>query len=170
MKRRTVLAAGGLAVVGTGGYLYSWLSHSPTIPDGMAVETLYVTQPVFAEQQYERPGVRESESLLVRDETAAEELFVESESIQQFVTDTDFEQSYVAVVDHRRSSSWDLYLETIERVSPDELSVTAIAQNWPPGQVDDLGIHVLLLRITDEEHPVPDDITVTVTERDRPQI
>jgi len=169
MKRRTVLAAGGLAVLGTGGYLYSWLSHSATIPDGMTVETLYVTQPVFTEQQYERPGVRESESLLVSDETAAEELFVESESVQQFVTKTDFEQSYVVVVDHRRSSSWDLYLDSIERVSPDKLSVTGVAQNWPPEQVDDLGVHVLLLRITDEEHPVPDNLTVTVTDRERPQ-
>lgn len=169
MERRTVLAASGLAVLGTGGYLYSWLSHSSTIPDEMTVETLYVTQGVFTEQQYDSPGVRESELLLVSNETAANELFVESEPIQQFVAETDFEQSYIVVVDHRRSSSWDLYLDTIERVSPDGLSVTAVAQNWPPEQVDDLGVHVLLLRITDEQSPVPDDVTVTVTDRERPQ-
>ena len=170
MKRRTVLAAGGLAVLGTGGYLYSWLSHSRTIPDGMTVETLYVTQGVFTEQQYEIPGVRETESLLISDERATQELFVESEPIQQFVSETDFEQSYVVVVDHRRSSSWDLYLDTIERISPDELSVTAVAQNWPPEQDDDLGVHVLLVRITDEEQPVPDTVTTTVTDRERPQL
>lgn len=73
MKRRTVLAAGGLAVLGTSGYLYSFLSHSRTIPDGMTVETLYVTQGVFKEQQYEMPGVRETESLLVGDEGAAQD-------------------------------------------------------------------------------------------------
>lgn len=176
MNRRKVLAGSSLALAaaGGGGYVYWSWSHSPTIPDGMTVETVYTIQTTIFEEALftESPDPYDTRAAIVGDESIAAELLDwKHEEIDDFLAGTDFDGSYLCIVQHLRSPSWDLYLNTLERDDSDALHVETIIYNpWYEGQDDGIIGHYLILRITDDEESAPSEATVQASERTTPML
>jgi len=164
MNRRKFLAlvtAG--AGLGGGGYLgWNWY-NTPTIPSGMDVETLHVERDVSA-NNFSRDGEslawEEEYHTVIEDRETADRELESIDSVTKFIEDTNFEESYIVVVQNGMQSDPDLELDTINRVENGiniEVSIDA-----PRVGGDDLINHSLLIRITDSEDGLPETITVDI--------
>ncbi len=78
-----------------------------------------------------------------------------------FLDDTDFDESFVVVVQYGRQSATWLELDRIERTD-EGLDVVVGIGEPSGGYGDDLAIHSLLLRITDRRAGVPDRVSAIV--------
>lgn len=163
MKRRKYLASGGLGGALVGGYLVWNQYRSPKLPRGMTTDTLYLEQDVLTDQSSRDSdflGWKEQYHTILDDkETAAREL-VDVEPITGFIEETDFEESYVLVIQNGMQSRPDLVLESIRR-EVNGLHVK-ISINSPRSVPDDLRVHSLLIRITDEKSGIPERVTVDI--------
>ncbi|SDQ58042.1 hypothetical protein [Natronobacterium texcoconense] len=166
MNRRRLLALSGVGVGVSGGYLArEWhRSRSPTLPDGMDVDTHYTTDfPTFVlEEQWEgRADWREERHHVFADADAADEAVrTTRESLTSLVDETDFDVSYLLVVQNGMQSAPDLELEGIERV--DDSIHVEISINAPSSGGDDLATHTFLTRITDTKTGVPETASVDI--------
>lgn len=164
MNRRIVLALVGAGVSVPGGYVAWNRYRSPSLPDGMAVETLYATGNVFGEPAPEDRdlGPREEHHRIVEDEeTAADEITFDDSAIE-FAEATDFDDSYLVIVQTGMQTEPDLVLETISRTDDGLHLDVAVEHPWWRGVNDDLGTHSLLVRITDETDDVPESVSVAI--------
>ena len=157
MNRRKFLAVGGLGL-GTGGYLAWNRFQSPSIPDGMTVETLYLERNVFDPRDVF--ALREESYTLIADEETAASEFDDVEQVSAFSDETDFDESSILVVQNGMRSEDDLELDAIERTEDGIQVAVSIDQPLIPDH-DDLITHSLLIRITDEK-TVPDPIDVSI--------
>lgn len=163
MNRRHFLALGGLGIGAAGGYVgWRWY-RSPSIPDGMGVETKHFERDVLSEN-----SPRESEMLEWQEEyhttidnkDAANREIIDNESVTAFVSNTDFEESYLIVVQNGMQSEMELVLNTISRQENGlHLDITI---DSPQSGPDDLRIHSLFIRITDEKEGVPEEVSVDI--------
>lgn len=164
MKRRQYLATSilGLLSLGSG---CTALGFDTGVPDGMTVETRHWDQsllkdgiPAQLELGREEPILYET--LLRGQETAEERLQQDApEPTRAFVVDTNFERSYLAVVEHLGSSSSDwLELRAVERQESGIHVVVELKSPWRGG-FDDLSAHSLVIRITDDNEEKPADIS-----------
>lgn len=164
MHRRTYLstAGAGIGVVG-GGYL-GWSQYlSRSAPTELTVETLYVDRDVSS-TSFSRDGKslawKEEYHTVIADVDTAESELADIDSLTAFVDDTDFDESYLVVVQNGMQSEPELVLDTIERRADGieiELSIDA-----PRGVDDDLVIHSLLIRVTDTRDGVPETVAVDI--------
>ncbi len=163
MNRRQVLAFAGFGVGVPGGYLaWNWDdSSSPRLPDGVAVETLYLTRNAFDDRTLESGPREETRTVVADPETAAAEL-VDEEFVTSFVEDTDFDQSYLVVVQTGMQSEPDLALSDVERTDDGVHLDLVVDHPRGRGVDDDLATHSLLVRITDEKADVPESVTVDI--------
>lgn len=163
MNRRQLLALAGLGVGGPGSYL-AWNrydSSSPRLPNGVTVETRYLTWGAFADRTLES-GPREVINAVVADPQTVEAELADEASVTSFVDETDFDESFLIVVQTGMQSDPDLALSAIVRTD-DGLHLDVIVDHprWK-GVDDDLTAHSLLVRITDEKAAVPETVTVDV--------
>ena len=160
MNRRPFLAlvGGGLAA---GGAAFGWRWYrSPSLPRGMSVETLHLEREVFLHEFSAVDGWREERYVLLGAEETAIERIDQIDAVETFVRETDFEESYVLVVQNGMQSDPDLELDAIERT--DSGLWVALSIDAPLlGVNDDLVTHSLLIRVTDEEGP-PDDVAIEI--------
>lgn len=163
MNRRHFLALGGLGIGTVGGYI-GWRWHqSPSIPDGMRVETQHFEKDILSKN-----SSRESELLEAREEyhsikanrDAVSRELIDNDSLASFLNNTDFEESYLIVVQNRMQSDMELMIDTISR-QEDGLHLDIII-DAPRSGPDDSRIHSLLMRITDEEKGIPEEISVDI--------
>lgn len=162
MDRRSLLAVGGLLTAG--GYLgWNWY-RSPTIPDGMNVETLYRERNVRAETPHQGGSLawKEDDHVLLSDVESATDKLVTDGSVGEFVDETDFDESYLLLVQNGMQSEPDLELSAIKRTDGGLHLEISIYAPWF-GVADDLVTHSLLLRITDRDGGVPETITVDIS-------
>ncbi|MCU4924558.1 hypothetical protein OB905_00970 [Halobacteria archaeon AArc-dxtr1] len=160
MNRRAALGLLGVGVGVPGGYL-AWNRHrSPTLPDGIEVDTLYLEGNTFGEPAPEgrEPGPREQYHELVR--TAAE--IERDETAVAFAEETDFDASALVAVLTGMQSEPDLALEAISRTDDGLHIDVAVEHPWWRGVEDDLLTHSLLVRITDEVAGQPESISVDI--------
>ena len=164
MNRRHVLGLVGCLASVPGGY-YVWNHfHSRSIPDRMDVDTLSVTGNVFGE-----PGPEDHEieprgkyhRIIGDKETAVDEIIF-NDSAVGFAGETDFDNSYLIVVQTGMQSAPDLALEGISRTDDGlHLDVAVEHPSWQ-GVDDDLITHSLVVRITDETDAVPTAVSVAI--------
>lgn len=164
MNRRQVLAVIGAGVGASGGYVaWDWY-RSPSLPDGMTVDTLYVRGNVFGEPApdgYDVGPREERHRILDDEETAASEVTF-GESAMDFVEGTDFDDAYLVIVQTGMQTEPDLALEAISRTDEGIQLDVAVEHPWWRGVDDDLGTHSLLVRITDDRADVPDSVSVAI--------
>lgn len=165
MKRREFLATSsfGLLSVGSG---CTALGLDTGVPDGMTVETRHWGSVVLEdglaaelESGWDEPII--VETLLTRQETALERLEQESPATE-FAVETDFGQSYLAVIEYlgMSSSQW-LELRSLER-QESGIHVVAEVESPDSGTFDDLSPHSLVIRITEEDAERPANISAEV--------
>ena len=164
MNRRAVLALVGSVVSVPGGYVVWSQYQSRALPDRMDVDILYVTGNVFGEPAPEDRGVglkETSHTVVSAAETAAHEITFNDSAIE-FVGETDFADSYLIVVQTGMQSEPDLALEAISRTDDGlHLDVTVEHPFWR-GVNDDLTMHSLLIRVTDELDTTPESVSVDI--------
>ncbi|MFC7213885.1 hypothetical protein ACFQO4_07305 [Saliphagus sp. GCM10025334] len=164
MNRRRVLTLAGASASVPGGYVaWNWY-RSPSLPDGMDVETLYVSGDVFGEPAPpDRDlGSREERHRVIEDEeTGADEITFDDSAIT-FVEETDFDASSLVVVQTGMQTEPNLALEAVSRTDDGlHLDVT-VEHPWWRGVNDDLGIHSLLVRVTDERAEALESVSVAI--------
>jgi hypothetical protein len=162
MNRRNFLALGGVGIGAAGGYV-GWRWYSPSRPDGIETETEHFERDVLSEN-----SSRESEFLewkeeyrtTVPDRDAARSELIDHDSVTSFLNNTDFEESYLIVVQNGMQSEMELLLDGVSREEDGlHLSVTI---NSPQGGPDDLLTHSLLIRVIDEHKGVPEGVSVDI--------
>ena len=167
MKRRRYLATSCLGVLSasSGCAVVSGLRTS--LPDGMTTDTHHSVRPE-ALRDGVAPNVQSGgrppviyETLLTDREMALERANTDS-SAYEFIRNTDFDRSYIAVVEYfgTSSSRW-LELRSIERGEVD-IHVVAEVKTPRSGVSDDQAIHSLLVRITEENRERPSEISAEI--------
>ncbi|WP_256298679.1 hypothetical protein [Haloarchaeobius salinus] len=167
MRRRTVLAGGSVALtslLGGCSAVSTVVDDSPSLPPGMSVRAEHVGHDVFESRERAQPGYKEMAHRVFTERDDAMASIASGELPPNFLGDTDFEASFLVVVQYGRQSATWLDLDRIERTDGG-LHVVARVEEPSGGYGDDLAIHSLLLRITDSRDGVPDRISVTVDDR-----
>ena len=165
MFRRSVLARIGAGVGILGGYVAWNRYQSPSLPDGIDSKTLYVTGNVFGEPDREdgAPGPREQRQRVIGDEESATEGITFDESAVEFAEETDFDDSYLIIVQTGMQTEPDLELKGISRIADGLHLAVSVEHPWGRGVNDDLGTHSLLIRVTDERNGIPESVSVDIT-------
>ena len=163
MNRRRFLAFCGLGIGTAGGYIgWRWY-HSPSIPDGIKVGTQHIEGDIFAEgssRDTEFLEWQEEYWTVISDREEVDSEITDDESISPFLDDTDFEDSYLIVVQNGMQSEMELVLDAISRR---EYGLHLnISIDPPQSGPDDLLTHSLLIRVTDENEGVPDKVSVDI--------
>lgn len=164
MNRRHVLAAVGSGAGVSGGYVAWGRYRSPSLPDGVDVDTLYVPGDVFGEPGRERDGVgpREESHRTIDDAETAGTAITFDDSAIEFVEETDFDDATLVIVQTGMQTDPDLALEAISRTDEGLHIDVAVEHPWWRGVDDDLGTHSLLIRITDDKDDGPGSVSVTI--------
>lgn len=173
MNRRQFLAAGGFAgTVAVAGCLDMIMGSGPTVPDGMSVVTRHTTGKVLQEPVL-RPSYDadiNSYHLLITDLSAAEDWLAPEEPDEgpspdprdiSFIEDTAFDQSYIVIVQYGMQSLRSLELRKIERIDGG-IRLTVETVDPDDGYNDDWTAHSKVIRITDDDEGVPDEVVAEV--------
>lgn len=135
------------------------------VPDGMTVETRHWASDVLVERIWhlrrERDEPVGSHHALIADERAARDELEGDGEVSEFVHGTDFERSYLLVVQNVMQSARWLELRRIERTGSG-LDVTVVTASPDEPYGDDAVVHSLAIRVTDEGGGVPGELAVTV--------
>ncbi len=163
MNRRQFLAASGVGVTAVGGVLgWRWF-QSPSLPDGMRVETWHHEADALSDSAASERGPlgpEEQFHVVLPDRATATDTLKESVA-GAALDETDFETSYLLVVQTGMQSKMELVLQRISRRA-DGLDV-AVSVDSPDGGPDDLRAHSLLVRITDNNSGIPETVTIDIT-------
>lgn len=138
---------------------------APRVPEEMTVETRHWASDVLMEgiwhlrsEQDEPVG---SYHTAIADESAARSEVEGDDGMSEFVHGTDFERSYLLVVQNVMQSARWLELRRIERTGSG-LDVTVVTASPDEPYGDDAVVHSLAIRVTDEGGDVPGELAVTV--------
>lgn len=163
MNRRTFLATTGSGFGLAGGYLgWRWYRSSPS-PAELDVETLYVDRDVSTtdfSREGESMSYGEEYHTVVDDSATAERELDDAESVTEFVSDTDFDESYLVVVQNGMQSEPDLVLDSVRRT--DNGITIDVSIDAPRAVDDDLSIHSLLIRVADAGDGLPETVAVDI--------
>lgn len=164
MNRRRFLVFGGLGIGVGGGYFgWNWYT-SPRVPTGMQVETLHFEGDALTEsasRNRDQPGWKQKYHSLIADAGTANSELRDVNPLGSFIHTTDFEESYLIVVQNGMQSEMELVLDTITRTEHGlhlEISIDS-----PRSGPDDLTLHSLLIRITDTQSELPAEVTIDIT-------
>lgn len=162
MKRRRLLTLVILGIGFPGGYL-AWSHYQrPDLPDGMSIETRYLKQDVLRSgslRETDHLGWKDEFHTVIEDSNRAQK-HLDTGFVGDFVEATDFNSSYLLLVQNGMQSQPDLVLDSINRTE-DGLQID-ISIDAPRSGADDLGPHSLLFRITDRNGGVPESVTVDI--------
>jgi len=164
MRRRPLLAAAMFGTIsGLAGCLRG--DGAPSVPEGMTVETRHWASDVLVEGIWhlrrEQDEPVESSHTAIVDERAARSEIECDDGTSEFVDETDFERSYLLVVQNVMQSARWLELRRIERTGPG-LDVTVVTASPDEPYGDDAVVHSLAIRVTDDSGDVPGELAVTV--------
>ena len=163
MNRRGFLALCGLGIGTAGGYIGRSRYGSPSTPDGMRVETRHIEKDIFVEDSSRDAaflGPKEEYQTVLSDRETADREIIDSESTTSFLGETDFEDSYLIVVQNGMQSEMELVLDAISRREHGlRLDVSIDSPRSGP---DDLRTHSLLVRVTDRDEAVPEEVSVDI--------
>jgi len=103
---------------------------------------------------------KEEYQTIVAERDAARRELIDSDSVTSFLNDTDFDESYLIVVQNGMQSQMELVLDGISR-QEDSLHLN-VTINSPQGGPDDLLTHSLLIRVIDEAGGVSEGVSVDI--------
>lgn len=162
MDRRRFLSSTALIVTtGLVGCLGS--ENHPHLPDGMSVETHHTVGSHLTEDTIGPSGERgRTYETVITDRETAQDRMKNTEEITNFIQETDFDQSYLVLVDAAAwpSGKW-LELAEIERTDNGlQIVIVVASPDEPVG--DDAAVHSLAIRITDEQSGPSENVDATV--------
>lgn len=130
----------------------------------MDVETRYLTGNVFGEPAPAEHdvGPREQYHRVIEGADTAAKAITFNDTAIGFAEATDFNESYLIVVQTGMQSAPDLVLEAISRTDEGLHLAVAVAHPSWRGVDDDLITHSLLVRITDQTHDRPEAVSVAI--------
>lgn len=159
MNRRRFLASAALAgLAGAAGCTGE--RDDPIIPDGMTVETRHRVANVLATDFRER-RTDDFPPVVLADADEARDRIDASAEVREFAQETDFDRSYLLVVQSTGSSEEWLELRLIERTDAG-LGVEVVFDANTGAPPDVSAAHSLVIRVTDERMGLPDEVDVTV--------
>ncbi|ELY42351.1 hypothetical protein C495_15142 [Natronorubrum sulfidifaciens JCM 14089] len=130
----------------------------------MNIETLHVERDVSA-NNFSREGEslawKEEYHTVIEDVDTADRELEDIGSVTKFIDETNFNDSYMVIVQNGVQSEPDLVLDTIKRIENGLKIEISIDYPWF-GVNDDLITHSLLIRITDSKDGVPETVTVDI--------
>lgn len=161
MNRRQFLSGGAVMAIGTAGCLGT--GATPSIPDGMIVETHHRTGSHLVNDGVGPSGERpRSYQTIIANQSKARERMKEGDEITEFVQETNFDRSYlVIIVAGAWPSRYWLELRDIERTDRG-VRVSVVSASPDESVGDDAAVHSLAVRVTDEDSGVPDEVAVEV--------
>lgn len=163
MNRRRFLAFAGLGIGTAGGYIgWRWY-HSPSIPDGMRVKTKHLEMDVLTDNSSRDSrslGWREEYQTVINSEKHANKETIDYNTVTSFLNNTDFDESYLIIVQNGMQSEMELVLNAISR-QEDGIHID-ISIDSPRSGTDDLLTHSLLIRITDKDEEIPENVSVDI--------
>ncbi len=121
----------------------------------------HVVYDVLEPRDRAAPGYKETAHRVFTERDEAMGSLASGHLPPDLLDDTDFERSFLVVVQYGRQSATWLELDRIERTD-DGLDIVARVEEPSGGYGDDLAIHSLLVRITDRRAGVPDHVSATV--------
>lgn len=162
MDRRMFLTISGLTISSA---VTGCLGENPYLPGGMTVETRHWVADILEEGiWYQRREAGKSVSRyyeLIEIAEAAQRRIDGSDQVQEFVQGTNFERSYLLIVQNMMQSARWLELQHIERTDDGlDIAVETRSPDEPYG--DDSTVHSLVTRVTDEQAGVPNDLRITI--------
>lgn len=164
IRRELITAGAGVGFAGIAGYVgWNWY-NGPSIPDGLTIETLYLKRDVFtpdSSRDSESLAAREQYHTIVEDEETATRELQDLDAVTDFIEKTDFDDSYIVVVQNGMQSEPDLELDVIERIE-DGLRLEFSIDAPLSGVDDDLVTHSFVIRVSDEREEAPETIDVTI--------
>lgn len=166
MKRRRFIDLGGvsfLAAASGCASVYGRFSGAPQLPDGMTVETVHWSHGLLEEGDGTFAVVVTS-AAAATDEVSLLRTSREDLDPIEFIEQTDFDTSYLVVVEWiGGSSSYSLELDRITRRDFGlHVGAEVVVPNGPA--TDDFSPHSLVIRVTDEREDAPESVTVDVRE------
>ncbi|MFP8953976.1 hypothetical protein ACLI4Z_13565 [Natrialbaceae archaeon A-arb3/5] len=168
MNRRRLLATTPLFALGSAGCLDRVRGPDPDLPDGMSVETVHQTRGTVLERNDPFGAIPSDETpdsfqTSISDAAAAVDRLTRDDEIDALVRETAFEESYLLVVATGYwQSSYELVVTAITRTGAGlDVAIDAESPFIGPGE-DDSTLHVLVLRVTDEQAGLPDVVNVAV--------
>lgn len=163
MNRRRFLGSCALGVGAVGGYI-GWRRHSsPSTPDGVTVETKHVARDVLTEKAPRDTDFLEYQAeyrTTIAEPDVAERQLIDGGPVADFLAGTDFDSSYLIVVQNGMQSQMELVLETVSR--RDSGLHLDVSVDAPQGGPDDLLVHSLLVRVTDRGEGTPETVSVDI--------
>lgn len=161
-NRRTVLGTTATTLsIGVGGCLSS-SSDDPSLPSDMTIETWYGHDEILSDGLTLGPdsGTRRQHHTVLADREDIDEKIVDEYADHEFVSETDFSESSLVIVQYRLQSDPELVLDEIERTDYG-LAVT-FSIDYPANYGDDSIVHTFVIRITDDEADVPGEVRVEI--------
>jgi len=166
VRRRTLLSLCGLGACSVSGC--AGQDSQPTY-GARGVDTRFFDDDVLtASAQRPADALREPRDeyhAIVDDETAAETTLVDDSSSTSFIDGTNFDRSYLVVVQNMMPHGLALRLDDIARQG-DVVHLDISVASQPSGY-DVLEVSSLLVRVTDEDERTPDEASVTISGYDR---
>ncbi len=166
MRRRTLLVLCGFGVCSVSGCTRR---DSRSTYGARSVESRFFDGDVLAASAPRPAGaLRESRDeyhAIVDSAATAEAILVDNGSVRSFVGDTDFDRSYLVVVQNVMPHGLALRLDDLSR--RDDVVNLDVSVAGQPSGYDVLETHSLLVRVTDGDERTPERASVTVTGYDR---
>ena len=168
-RRRFLATAGSVGTLATAGCLDRISGDGQRIPDGMTVETHHTNDIVLRDTAQFHEDIN-SYHLLITDRSSAQDRFAPEEPGSDmppadadaiaFIEDTDFNQSYIVIVQYGMQSLRWLELSSIDRSGDGGILVSVETDD--DGYNDDWTVHSKIIRITDEAEDIPVEVVAEV--------
>lgn len=163
----TVTAATIPSIAGCLSSTSELLSSSPEVSSGMSVDSYSAMGDVLVDGLREGDHSEDYYWTIITDQSAAGKRYKDDDSVHEFIQETDFTESYLIVVQYGMQSDKDLVIESVKRRGSDVRVEYSIDTPWTVG--DDYNYHSSILRITDDELDLPDDIIVVIDGKEKPR-
>ncbi|WP_255171410.1 hypothetical protein [Natrononativus amylolyticus] len=137
----------------------------PSVPESMTVETEHWPKDILEKglwyQQREQEEPPSNYYTVIADKKAVGKKIAEDVDAEEFTSETDFDQSYLLVVQNMMQSARWLELQRINQ-REEGVDVDVVTESPDEDYADDATVHSLLIRVSDQTEGVPTELNVTI--------
>ncbi|MFC7216218.1 hypothetical protein ACFQO4_19330 [Saliphagus sp. GCM10025334] len=137
----------------------------PSAPEGMTVETEHWPKDILEKGLWYQHREREEPpsnyyTIITEKKAVGKKIVEDDDAVEEFTHKTDFDQSYLLVVQNMMQSARWLELQRINQRG-ESVEVDVVTESPDEDYVDDATVHSLLIRVTDPKG-VPTELNVTI--------